>query len=63
MKKKIKDLTLEEAKVICEKHYGCNKCPLNFNKNASCVPCYLDKLTCDKYATDYQLNKEVKVDE
>ena len=63
MKKKIKNLTLEEAEVICGKHNACSKCPLHFSKKAPIVACYLDKLTCDKYATYYQLNKEVEVDE
>lgn len=29
MKKKIKDLTEEEAKTICDKSLFCYKCPLN----------------------------------
>lgn len=63
MKKKIKDLTYEEAKVICNKYDSCNKCPLNLNKKSPCIPCYLDKLQCDKYITYYQLNKEIEINE
>ena len=63
MKKKIKELTLEEARVICNKNISCSNCPLNFNKKATTIPCYLDKLKCDEYTTYYQLNKEVEVDE
>ena len=63
MKKKIKDLTLEEARKICELYYNCNRCPLNISKKATYIPCYIDKLICDKHLTYYQLNKEVEVDE
>lgn len=54
MKKKIKDLTLEELLNICIK-YSCEDCPLN-------------TIVCDKYFNisdlyDMKLNKEIEVED
>ena len=54
MKKKIKDLTLEELMYICTIH-TCSFCPLN-------------EKVCDKYFNvskikDMKLNKKIEVDE
>ena len=50
MKKKIKDLTLEEKKMICEKHETCEDCPLR-----------LFQFHLGSYACAYE--SEVEVDE
>ena len=54
MKKKIKDLTLEECKNICSKYRECDKgCPLNDKE----IPCdFMGLLPED-------LEKEVEIDE
>lgn len=37
IKKKIKDLTKEEAQKICDKHSVCIKCPLDINSSKKCM--------------------------
>ena len=37
MKKKIKDLTAEECKRICDAKKECEKCPLNIDNSAVCM--------------------------
>ena len=51
MKKKIKDLTLEEMNKICKKQFTCRNCPLKSSFK-----------TCIKYWGVY-LEREVEVDE
>lgn len=55
MKKKIKDLTLKEAKALCEKHlnqyangiYRCNECPYS-----TCYDCKLVYNNLDDYGEE-----------
>ena len=54
MKKKIKDLTVEEVNAICHKQDDCDTCPLA-NRFGTCIimpPCFVD-----------ELEEEVEVDE
>ena len=53
MKKKIKDLTYEEAKKVCDKN-KCFKCPLNFAQDL----CFIDLLTT--YEENMQQEIEVE---
>lgn len=55
MKKKIKDLTLEEVKNICEKNKECDTCPLII---AGMFPCGIANCT---FVEDKEI--EVKEDE
>lgn len=48
MKKKIKDLTVQECKSICAKTKDCDKCPLNV--------CHVGVITCPDY-----IEKEVEI--
>lgn len=43
MKKKIKDLTDEEIKSICDRHFFCHKCPLNHHIKCRYVDNNLDR--------------------
>lgn len=52
MKKKIKDLTLEEVKKIC-KNNSCDECPLKV------VPCYKGYYV----VVNSELNQEIEVEE
>lgn len=62
MKKKIKDLTLEDdvEKSICEKYKNCIDCPLR-SKSSYCYYDYLLAKQQNKYQID--LEREVEVDE
>ena len=53
MRKKIKDLTLEEREIICEKQTTCDGCPINLG---ICL-----KSEYEGFLT--RLNWEVEVDE
>lgn len=60
MKKKIKDLTLEEVNKICYKNSICSGCPLmKADKSALCF-CYKDIVTD---LTKFNLESEVEVNE
>lgn len=73
MKKKIKDLTYEEAIKICNnrgKHLPCDRCPLSFGRNElSCYRTFLQNpfvsklsiLSLDKKLIDVE--REVEIDE
>lgn len=56
MKKKIKDLTLEECAEICKKQDGCKNCPLGGEKG--CYRAYLSEL---RYLKDIDLESEVEL--
>ena len=61
MKKKIKDLTLGKAKLICNIQQSCIDCPL---RNPSYLSmCYLDILQAKKDYENFDLEKEVEIDE
>lgn len=66
MKKKIKDLTLEEMQKICNKHYYCRNCPL-FLKQIEGENGFIDYQCAHELDYDYidkkELEKEVEVDE
>ena len=50
MKKKIKDLTIEEIKKICRKYMDCEACPLDLSP-------------CPATIYDEDLKREIEVDE
>ena len=57
MKKKIIDLTAEEAKKICDKYDSCDECPLYIG--VFCPFCIADLITgFKKYA-----NREIEIEE
>ena len=64
MKKKIKDLTLEEVKKICDKYYigynpeynNCLNCPLCIGEEE------FGRAICGKYMIDW-VNEEIEVEE
>lgn len=58
MKKKIKDLTLEEIKKICNK-YSCNECPLNIPHSCHCYGLAL----VQGFRWTIKEEREVEVDE
>ncbi len=60
MKKKIKDLTIKECEIICNKHKQdcCIYCPLNYD-----YYCRYGKLRIDEEEKKYNLEREVEVDE
>lgn len=62
MKKKIKDLTLEEATKICEKNLHCDKCPLLLFIKRSRTYCYHVFLLATN-GKKVDLDKEVEIDE
>lgn len=55
MKKKIKDLTVEEADKICDKQTCCNNCPLNIRFSKHC--------TTMIYNCKELLEREIEVEE
>jgi len=66
MKKKIKELTIQEMDTICKSHrqgdsniFDCGSCPIH-NPKGSCV--MYDKIVYIKYRTDY-METEVEVKE
>lgn len=59
MKKKIKDLTLKEARKICLTVDNCEKCPLNYGYAKWC---HLAKLEIEENK-NLDLEKEVEVNE
>ena len=63
MKKKIKDLTLEECKKICNEHFNCSDCPLMMVEMEDRYLCYWDKVRIDKAIKTFDLESEVEVDE
>ena len=61
MKKKIKDLTLEEMNKICRQYKVCLYCPLKTDKSSVRCNCYRDIMIDVIVAFD--LDTEVEVDE
>ena len=59
LKKKIKDLTLEECKKICKSKH-CKECPLSFGES---FLCQLGKIRYDEESKNFDIEKEVEVDE
>lgn len=63
MKKKIKDLTLEDANKICNnggKYLPCDRCPLSFGRKST--SCYRT-LLLGVHGKKLNLDKEVEVNE
>lgn len=60
VKKKIKDLTKEEAEKICNKHYVCNECPLDIYFSVSSKR-YCIKNIIQSYKED--LEREIEVED
>ena len=60
MKKKIKDLTLEECKKICRNTECCDDCPLFYGENKYCRAIELAIIENNK---SIDLEIEVEVDE
>lgn len=61
MKKKIKDLTLQEEKNICDKYNGenfCVGCPLDTKKEDYCKSDYLDKYGDEEIEVDLDEEKD-----
>lgn len=63
MKKKIKDLTVDECKKICNKSEYCDNCPLRFRSNGILTVCLLSNLSMEQYYGDRLETQEVEVDE
>lgn len=62
MKKKIKDLTIEECQKFCEKRMGCDKkCPMFFEIGKSGNYCPF--VAVDGKVKDFYLEREIEVDE
>ena len=57
MKKKIKDLTLKEVRMICGSH-NCEDCPLYYGYGKWC---YKAKLETEEIEENFDLEKEVEV--
>lgn len=60
MKKKIKDLTLEECKKICDKDVYCDNCRLQLGEKKRCYYIFLEDL---KFFTKNILESKVEVDD
>ena len=63
MKKKIKNLTIEEANKICNnggKYLPCDRCPLSFGRDTAL--CYRDILQ-EIHKKKFNLDKEVEINE
>ena len=62
MKKKIKDLTLEEAIKICCSYFWniCHNCPLKYKNNRLC---HKIKLVIMEEEKDFDSEREVEVDD
>lgn len=57
MKKKIKDLTLDDCEQVCSKYKDCKKCPIVFSKK-SAIHCMLIAIRCG-YTPQGDLEREV----
>lgn len=60
MRKKVKDLTLEEALSIHHTHQTCEDCPLNVERRGSCY-CIFDKFNMGLFYGTKKLEKEIEV--
>ena len=60
MKKKLKDLTLDDCNKICDSMTECDYCPLRNVKQTLTNMCWFDRMTVQ---IDFDENKEVELDE
>lgn len=63
MKKKIKDLTFEERKKICDSFIECDECPLYGDKNIIDFGQCLHDILSNLESLRYDLEEEVEEDE
>lgn len=61
MKKKIKDLTLEDMNKICKEHQLCSYCPLKTDKTSVKYDCYRDIMV--DVLVSFDLESKVEIDE
>lgn len=61
MKKKIRDLTLDDCEKVCFKQKQCDKCPLVFSKKST-IHCLFIAIKCG-YKPQGNLEREVEIDD
>lgn len=60
MKKKIKDLTIQDLNKVCSNTLRCDNCPLRFNNSTSC---WRSKLIAERELklSHFDIEKEIEI--